>query len=309
MRASLRIAYFVHDLTDPAVGRRVRMLKAAGADVVVIGFRRRDETISDVHGACAIDLGRTHDSRFAQRAFKVLQQRLRLSRWWHDVGGADVLIARNLEMLVLAAAARRSRALHAGLVYECLDLHRLLLSNGIAGKLLRLLERRLMQKIRLLIISSPAFSSEYFAPRQGINREARVPVLLVENKMLDLDANSSATRTPTPAALPSGPPWRIGWFGMIRCRKSLDILCALAAQRPGLVEVVIRGVARGEFPLAEPTSVPSSRTSIKASTSIGPSISLRRAPIRRCCCRTAFTKAAATRPFRLHLPAPRRGGG
>jgi len=248
MRASLRIAYFVHDLTDPAVGKRVRMLKAAGADVVVIGFRRRDETISDVYGACAIDLGRTHDSRFAQRAFKVLKQRLRLSRWWHDVGGADVLIARNLEMLVLATAARRSRALHAGLVYECLDLHRLLLSNGIAGKLLRLLERRLMRKIRLLIISSPAFSSEYFAPRQGINGEARVPVLLVENKMLDLDANSSATRTPTPAALPSGPPWRIGWFGMIRCRKSLDILCALAAQRPGLVEVVIRGrPARVEF--------------------------------------------------------------
>jgi succinoglycan biosynthesis protein ExoL len=248
MGVSLRIAYFVHDLSDPAVGKRVRMLKAAGADVVVIGFRRRDQAISDVHGARAIDLGRTHDSRFAQRAFKVLQQGLGLSRWRHDVEGADVLLARNLEMLVLATAAKRSCARKASLVYECLDLHRLLLSNGIAGKLLRLLERRLMRKIRLLIISSPAFLSEYFAPKQGINRENRIPVLLVENKVLDLDANPSATRTPLSAAPPSGPPWRIGWFGMIRCRKSLDILCALAAQRPGLVEIVIRGrPARVEF--------------------------------------------------------------
>jgi hypothetical protein len=244
----LRIAYFVHDLSDPAVGKRVRMLKAAGADVVVIGFRRRDETISDVHGARAIDLGRTHDSRFVQRAFKVFQQRLSLSRWGRDIEGADILLARNLEMLVLATAAKRSSAAQAGLVYECLDLHRLLLSSGIAGKLLRLLERRLMRKIRLLIISSPAFLTEYFAPMQGINREARVPVLLVENKMLDLDANQSTARMTTSAALPSGPPWRIGWFGMIRCRKSLDILCALAAQRPGLVEVVISGrPARVEF--------------------------------------------------------------
>ncbi len=34
-------------------------------------------------------------------------------------------------------------------------------------------------------------------------------------------------------------PWRIGWFGVIRCRRSLALLAALA--QPGLVEVVIRG--------------------------------------------------------------------
>ncbi len=151
-------------------------------------------------------------------------------------------------MLALATAAKRSCARGASLAYECLDLHRLLLSDGVAGKLLRLLERRLMRKIRLLIISSPAFLSEYFAPKHGVNRDLRVPVLLVENKMLDLNASPSASGASTSTALPSGPPWRIGWFGMIRCYKSLDILCALAAQRPGLAEIVIRGrPARIEF--------------------------------------------------------------
>lgn len=34
-------------------------------------------------------------------------------------------------------------------------------------------------------------------------------------------------------------PWRIGWFGVIRCRRSLALLAALA--QPGVVEVVVRG--------------------------------------------------------------------
>jgi len=247
LRSPLRIAYFVHDLSDPAVSKRVQMLRAAGAEVVVLGFRRQDQVVLTIHGARAIDLGRTHDARLGQRALKVLQQRLSVSSWRDDVVTADILLARNLEMLVLAASAQRKYARHASLVYECLDLHRLLLSKGAAGKILRLVERSLLRRIRLLVVSSPAFVSEYFEPRQRISQRLGLPVLLVENKMLDLQPSSSPIR-PTGSELPAGPPWRIGWFGMIRCRKSLDLLCSLAAQRPGLVEVVIRGrPARVEF--------------------------------------------------------------
>ena len=65
-----------------------------------------------------------------------------------------------------------------------------------------------------------------------------VKPLLIENKHLDLTA---ARLAPAWAPRRPGPPWRIGWFGCLRCRKSLDILTALAARRPDLVEVVIRG--------------------------------------------------------------------
>ena len=37
------------------------------------------------------------------------------------------------------------------------------------------------------------------------------------------------------------PPWRIGWFGIIRCARSLDLLADLVRAHPGLVEVDIRG--------------------------------------------------------------------
>ena len=234
----MRIAYFVHDVFDPAIARRVAMLQAGGADVRVIGFRRGDR-VPDLEGEPAIDLGRTYDSRLLQRALKVFQRRVSLGVDTSAVRDADILLARNLEMLVIANAAQRRHAPNATLVYECLDLHRLLLSGSPLGRILRVLERSLMRRTGLLIVSSPAFISRYYAPKQGVGSTWNRPVIIVENKVVHLDAPHEGE--PTDVEPPAGPPWRIGWYGMIRCQRSLDILCKLASRFPGLVEVVIRG--------------------------------------------------------------------
>ena len=239
----MRIAYFVHNLADPAVGKRMRMLRAAGDEVVPLGFHRDDRTIDQVDGIDAIDLGQTYDANFKQRIAMVAKRCIDLRDWADPIRGCDVIIARNLEMLVIAAAARRRYARQARLAYESLDIHRLLLSDGIVGAGMRALERMLMRKVELLIVSSPAFLREYFEPRQGID-DRPIEVITVENKLLP----AAALALRTPAALPPGPPWRIGWFGMIRCRKSLDVLSGLAARRPDLVQVIIRGrPSRTEF--------------------------------------------------------------
>jgi hypothetical protein len=94
-----------------------------------------------------------------------------------------------------------------------------------------------MRRADLLIVSSPAFLEAYFEPLQGVGRTLPIATLLVENKVLELGADRLAGRTVrTP-----GPPWRIGWMGAIRCRKSLDILMDLARRRPDLVEVRVHG--------------------------------------------------------------------
>jgi len=148
-----------------------------------------------------------------------------------------VILARNLEMLVLATRARKRHAPAATVVYECLDIHRMLLSNSPGGGLLRLLETKLCQEVDLLLTSSPAFVRNYFTPRGFL-----APIRLVENKVLVLSDTASRT---TPRRPPPGPPWRIGWFGVIRCRKSLDILSSVARAAWGDVEVVIRGRPSG----------------------------------------------------------------
>lgn len=236
----MKIAYFVHDLDDAAVRKRCRMLKAAGADLTVIGFRRGEVAPATVEGALAVDLGRTADAKLAQRCLSVLRNMVQMGRLKPFVRDADVIMARNLEVLVLARGARALIARRAGLVYECLDIHRMMLGDGAASKVLRGLERMLLGSIRRLIVSSPAFLNAYFSPRQGFDG----PSLLLENKLLRLDGAPSTLAIRPPV----GGPWRIGWFGVIRCQKSLDMLCALAEASEGRLEVVIRGrPARHEF--------------------------------------------------------------
>jgi succinoglycan biosynthesis protein ExoL len=238
---SLRIAYLVHDLSDPAVHRRVRMLKIGSEQVIVVGFRRTPEHPKDVEGCETIDLGETRDGEFLARIGSLASVTLRLERLQNIVRGCQVVLARNLEMLFLAAQARRRYAPSAALVFECLDIHRLLLRSNFSSRLLRSIETRLVSDVDLILTSSPRFIAEYFKPR-NFNR----PIKILENKVLLSDYGISR---PSQPSQPSGPPWKLGWFGMIRCRRSFEILRSVACDADGSLQVRIAGrPSPKEFP-------------------------------------------------------------
>jgi succinoglycan biosynthesis protein ExoL len=232
----VKVAYFVHDLADPAVTRRVRMLRAGGAETVVLGFRRTETAPTEVAGSPAVDLGRTYDARLGHRALTTGLAALTAVRWRGLLSDVDAVIGRTLEALATADAARIMAGVRAPLVYECLDIHRMMLGDGAPARTLRAVERTLLRRCALLIVSSPAFVREYFEPRQGVGRTLPIPTLLVENKALELSDPVARAGAPAP-----GPPWRIGWMGAIRCRQSLGILTDLARRRPDLIEVRIHG--------------------------------------------------------------------
>lgn len=223
-----RIAYFAHYADHPDIPRRVDMLAHGGANVRVLGFHRGKKVSLPF-----VDLGRTEDAKLAQRVLAVVKALATLPRWAKSLEGADVVVARNLETLAIAAAARRLAARDAKLIYECLDIHRLMSGTGLASRLLRGLERRLLARVDGLMVSSPGFVREYFAKLAP----SLPPTVLVENKV-GVSEDVPARET---TALPAGPPWRIGWFGVIRCKRSLDMLIEVARRHPGLIEVVIAG--------------------------------------------------------------------
>lgn len=240
---TLNVLYLAHDLSDPAIRRRVMMLMAGGAKVCVAGFQRDRNGLADLDGVQTIILGHTADGRLAQRVSAVVKARLGLSRLLQGLARPDVVIARNLEMLALTGAASTHFGGNIPVVYECLDIHRLLLDQGMKGKILRAAEAKFGRHASLLATSSPAFVENYFKPLSGLD----LPVLLLENKVLALEG-SSAEWPPQPRLPDEGEPWRIGWFGAIRCRKSFDILSRFAEEMDGRVEVVIRGrVSPHEF--------------------------------------------------------------
>src|ERR1700722_19845544 len=117
VRRCMNLVYFVHDLNDPAVHRRMRMLHAGGAMVSLIGFYL-GEPPAGVGGTVPLPLGRTGDARLLQRAMAVLGAALSIPRWRSVFVSADAILARQLETLVFAAFARRLLMAKAPLVFE-----------------------------------------------------------------------------------------------------------------------------------------------------------------------------------------------
>ena len=229
----LHVLYLVHDLCDPAVSRRVIMLQAGGAKVTLAGFRRGKNPLVNFDTP-PIELGVTRDGKFAQRLAAVAKAALSLGAKLKGVEKPDVIVGRNLEMLALANRAQALFGAETPVVYECLDIHRLLLREDWVGKALRGAERALGRNVALLLTSSPAFMRNYFLRFCQID----APVGLLQNKVLELsDGPAGGPDTVAPV----GQPWKIGWFGALRCRKSLELLAAFTRQMEGRYEVILRG--------------------------------------------------------------------
>ena len=235
----MRVTYFAADLSDAATVRRVRILRRGGLDLKLVGFRRSATPVTEVEGVEAIDLGQTYSGRLGHRCVQVVQQSFASRTWTDLISGSDALLARNLEMATIANAARRWARLQVPLVYECLDIHGAQLKRGTPYKLLRSWDRHILRRSAALVTSSEAFVTNYF-DHLGINLP---PLIMAENKRV---FTKVSVERPTCPLDDRKRPWRIGWFGLLRCTESFDILHGLAHLRSD-VDITLRGRPVPEF--------------------------------------------------------------
>jgi len=223
----MKIGYIVHDLNDPSVERRCVMLERGGAEVVLAGFYRGQFLKASAETRNAYIMGQSKDAAFVNRVFSTFRQTAFNSRLRNLFADCDVLVARNLEQLAIASRLSKSRPL----IYECLDLHRLLLESSKAAKLVQSIESKVLTKVDGLLTSSAAFLRHHFD-----HTTLNAPTHLIENKLL-----VPSTPNTLPDPMPAGPVLRIGWFGMLRCKKTFEFLKRLAARSNGRIEVMISG--------------------------------------------------------------------
>lgn len=226
------ILYLVHNLSDPAVARRVAMFQMGGAEVEVAGFRRGDAPPAALQVDRVVELGITHDARMLHRLAATLGAALRASSWSRQLKRPDVIVARNLEMLGVANRLRGLWGRAPRLVYECLDIHRLMLRQDKIGLAMRGVEQRLMRGVNLLLTSSPAFMRNHF------DLHGAPASLLVENKVFTSEPFAFGRN---PALRDQATPIRVGWFGALRCARSLAALDNLSRHYGGRLEVQLAG--------------------------------------------------------------------
>lgn len=236
------IAYFGHDSRDAAIRRRVATLLQEGFTLTGFMMHRRDADAPDWDN---LDLGRTADAAFAQRARAILAGAVRAAAD-PRLARADLILARNLDMLACAFEARRRARLTTPVVYECLDVHRLLCRKDPIGVAMRAVERRFLSRTAGLIVSSPGFVRHHFERRHG----GKYRAYLVENRL-----SPALALGPRPARRVSRPegPLRLGWVGNLRCRRSFHLLLGVADRLGEAIEIHLHGApARTEIPVFEP---------------------------------------------------------
>ena len=233
---NLLVAYFAHDWGDAAIKRRVAGFQRDRIDVAGFAMHRTDSIQPDWVVA---DLGQTYDNKYLQRALSIPRGAKRAQG--PTLEQADLIVARNLDMLLVALEARRRAKLQTPVVYECLDIHRFVARDDAIGTVFRRVERRALRQCVGLWVSSPSFLSEHFAVYYPDGYEA----FLLENR-LQAPPGPRPSKTSLKAGSAS---LRIGWFGNLRCARSLSLLQQIARTHGDEVEIVLRGYpAKAEIP-------------------------------------------------------------
>lgn len=217
-----------------------------GLDVTGFMMHRRDP---GPLGWDNIDLGETRDGAFAQRIAQVFAGARKAADQREKLAAADVIYARNLDMLACAFLAKRHAGLQTPVIYESLDVHRLLTRSDVIGSLMRKLEGALLKRSKGLVVSSPGFLRNHFDKHYP----GQFKAFLVENRLAPgASYGARACERKSDAATYAGK-LKLGWVGNLRCQRSFELLCQLADQFPDTLEIRLHGApARTEITVFEP---------------------------------------------------------
>lgn len=228
-----QICFFAPDVAEIAQRRRIKGFRAAGFDVVSVSFTKRDGQMTTAPDWPNLSLGRVQNNHLIRRFWRILFALPKLLFHSRRIHRADLIIARNLDMFILAWITRLVCLSRTPLVYECLDIHDVFTRGGMGSMIARWVERRFLARSRALIVSSPGFRDAYFKGQQRYSGSCH----LVENKLwFDRAPPERPTLEPRPKR-----PLTLGWTGSIRCLPSFELLLDLAKRMPKNVHLEIHG--------------------------------------------------------------------
>lgn len=240
---TLKLSVFGSDAAEAAQVKRIDALLACGFEVQ--GFMMRRANMNETFEPFwdNLHLCDAENENTGKRIWAVATSILKVIRHRRLLRGTDVIVARNLDMLMVAAVAQAiTPEKSPKLVYECLDINNLMTGNGVKGRVFRWLERRLLGRTSSLVVSAPDFITNYFEPYQ----DWRGRSVLIENKIWM--RNPKVMPRPDAASVPDRPeidqdnPIVLGWIGTLRCQRSLDLLVAAAKALGPRIHIAMHGV-------------------------------------------------------------------
>lgn len=242
--SSIRILTVLPVLGQPRDSKRIDMLVSLGFDVSVAAFNRAYHS-GRVPSRPTQIIGTISHGKYLQRIGRLITALPKLRR---AMRGRDIVYASSPDMALLAMIA--GVFMGKKFILEVGDVREIQTAEGLKGRLVRIVDRVLTNRCSLLVVTAVGFLDNYY--RNWLRSD--VPAIVVENK---IEASlTSARPEAVRGSLPQGRPFidrplRIGYFGLLRCQWTWDVLKAFALKHPKDVEIVMAGYPMEPADIAE----------------------------------------------------------
>ncbi len=218
-----RILFILPTTGQPRYAKRIDSLKKLGFNVEALSFRRKYHKgrIPD----CNISyLSNVESENYLMRIFTLIKDLPKIRKKSHEF---DLVYAFGTDMGYLSILSVFLQK--KPVVCEIADIMPIQQKKTISGIFIRTLDKIFFSKVNLLV-----FTSEHFINYFTEFLKMKPPFITLENKMdiisikpIHKNLNDIIT---------------IGYFGLIRCQKSISILKSLAKEYPDRFKVLIAGV-------------------------------------------------------------------
>jgi succinoglycan biosynthesis protein ExoL len=217
----------------PRFQKRLRQLKAAKFDVTAAAFAR--DYFPGSPGPVEVEsLGEmSHGSYFGRaRSYSAVRRLIRAR------GPFDVIYAFGTDLGLLS----RLSAWKSRVIVEIGDIREVLVSNGIPARVVQVLDSAVVRSADGVVVTSTRFVEDYYQGLRGITPQR---VLLLENKIdhatwTAMEVEIQKVRSSRSPAVPGGL-LTIGYFGVLRCPFTWQVLSSWAAADPEHRRVLVRG--------------------------------------------------------------------
>jgi len=235
---------------QPRFHKRIRMLQKEGMEVSAAGLVRDDYFAGAPLPCPFLPVGRVQHGHYSRRLFALPKVLRRISA----IDRADVHYCFGTEMGIYGMLSGKG----SRVVVEVADIRSILTRGGVASALARRLDDEVIKRADLVVVTSEAYLTGYYAERGVVPRRS----LVVENRVDRVtwgkfSGEWEVVRVAESLPVEESGVMTIGYFGLLRCHHTWSALRDWAGMDPSRRRVLVRGYPGVGGPsLADLTSSP-----------------------------------------------------
>lgn len=230
----MKITFLLSSTNHVRFLKRVEILSNLDCSAIVFAFERKGSYPGKKPDFKLHKLGSISHGSYLKRFFYLL---VSLKKIRSGVNQADVVYTFGLDMLLMGWLSKLlARNKNLKLVYEVGDIREILLGDSFINRFFRFLEKVFLKSVSLLVVTSEAFYKEYFIKIQNAHN---LHWYVIENK---IDPHFFPVSQSKLKVLPVDNVITIGYFGVLRCERTWQILTTLAEKDRNKIKIYIRGI-------------------------------------------------------------------